>query len=234
MKVYTLAEARTKVMSDMDVEDEDFIDAADVDGFFNEAIDEAEAIIMNLRQDYFFKSAPIALVAGQQNYDMPSDIYSNKIRMLFYDNGSRQYKLDYVKLERREVRDRYGDTDDYGFSIENVDADTGPQIKLHPPSREDSADNLKIFYIRNANRVENDTDKIDIPEFINYIWAYVRRRIAEEEANPLLANYIANEEKQEARMKQTLDEMVLDNDRTIDPDMSFYDEFNHEDYWGDY
>lgn len=234
MKVYTFLEAYQKIQREMDIEEEDFVDVADLQDFFNEAIDEAEAIILNLREDYFLTSEYITLVSGQADYSLPTDIYANKIRLIYYDDGNKRYPIKRAKLEETAYLDKYGDSGYYMYTIQNDDAVNGPKIVFHPASTENSSQNAKIWYIRNANRVENSTDRIDIPEFMNFIWAYVKKKIAEKEANPLLAQFMADLEKQEARMRVTLDEMVMDNDQTIDPDISFYNDFMDEDHWGAY
>ncbi len=93
MKQWTLQEIRTKVEQDLDTEDELFIQPSELIGYINEAIDEAEANIVTLYEDYFLTRAPIFLVTGQNSYPVPGNIYADKVRGMEYKNGPRYYPM---------------------------------------------------------------------------------------------------------------------------------------------
>lgn len=164
MKIWTYNEAKTKILTDLDLLDETFISPNEMIGYFNEALSEAEAEIQALRQDYFLTKYFLPLVTGQALYALPSNIYANKIRALMYSNGSIIYPISQYrrmgKFNNMAFTDQYGASDDYRYLIVN----NGPgqsQIELHPVSRETailppSANAFTpafLWYVRNCARV---------------------------------------------------------------------------------
>jgi hypothetical protein len=71
MRYWTFAEIKAKVESDLGMEDEDFVSADEMLAYGNEAIDEAEAEIHTINEDYFLTMGPISLVSGTDSYDLP-------------------------------------------------------------------------------------------------------------------------------------------------------------------
>lgn len=210
----------------MDTEEETFFSDPEYVSAFNEAIDDAEAIIHSINQDYFLTSDYVSFVENQAAYDMPTNIYANKLRFIQYSKGAKRYKLERIKIAQIEDVQKYYTNDNYWYNIENDSAVNGIKMVIYPTPKIDATNILRRWYLRNANRVEVGTDLIDIPEFINYIFAYVKWKIALKELNPSLNILIQEKEMQEGVMRRTLDQMIPDEDETIDPDMSFYNEFN--------
>lgn len=233
MKIWTYAEAKLKVQQDMDTEEETFIEDAEYVSIFNEAIDHAEAQIHNMNQDYFLTFDSMDIVSGQKNYDMPSNIYANKLRLVQYNENERRYKIERIKIREVADVDRYQTNDNYMYNIVNSSAIDGTKFVLYPTPNLTRSDVITRWYLRNANRVEVGSDVIDIPEFINYIFAFVKWKIALKELNPLLNVFIQEKESQEMLMKQTLDNMIPDEDSTLELDLSHYDEMNRT-LWEDY
>ena len=241
MRIWTYAEALAKVQRDTDTEEETFIDDQEWIDYFNEAIDEAEAEIHRIYQKYFKKTYDVPLVAGTQRYVMPTDIYANKMILLYFDEGTggRQYKVERIK-EKDIARIDNNASEYLSYDIENTDATTGVELVFYPLAAvPTSSTALRMYYIRNANRIPDldsvtsavlNATRIDIPEFANFIFDFVKVRVAEKENHPLMPKFEANLEKQRLLMKQTLDQMVPDEDETIDPDLSFYHEFGYH-YW---
>lgn len=161
MKIWTLAEARAKVFDEDDLNDESFITPAEMVGYFNEAIDDAEAEIMTLNQDYFLTNHYLPLVAATSVYELPKNIYANKIRGLVFNNGTLIYEI--PRLRRRNVFttisdiSQFGSADEYRYFLTNA-APGQAQLELAPTSR-DNIDYaaayypVTLWYIRNANRI---------------------------------------------------------------------------------
>jgi len=214
----------TKIQNDLDLQDEIFISPEEFLGYFNEAIDNAEAQIHALYEDYFLTSASIALVTGTSTYSMPSDIYANKVRSMYYVNGQTKYE---IKRWRRPLSDiPYVDTsDDYMYLPINSSA-SGYQFKFLPAAQETSSSNVTIWYIRNAKVITTGTDVCDIPEFINYILQYVKMRCYEKEGHVNTIKAIEDTEKEKMLMIQTLTNMTDDEDTEIRKDFSFYNDFD--------
>lgn len=227
-KFWTWAEVKAKIRRDLDIEDETFVREEELIGYVNEAIDEAEAEIHGLYEDYFLNMATVTLVADQEEYELPSDIYAHKIRRVVYNNGSSVYTInriqDWKKFETKAVADNFNTSDLYQFFILNRSAGE-PRLLLVPKSR-DAGPYMKIWYLRNANRIEADTDVIDIPEFINFIFRKLKVLIMDKEGHPGLQKAAMDLEQERERMIGVLAQMVPDAENEIEMDTSFYEEMN--------
>lgn len=140
MKVYTYAELSNKILKDDDLADETFIDAQELAGHFNTAIEEAENEINTLpRCDYFKTYDHVQVVTGKDTFRLPHNIFIDKIRKMMYTNGSIIYPIVPFK-PRYEFEDvafsqEYGQSDDYRFLFVNRQAGAS-RLKFVPKSRE--------------------------------------------------------------------------------------------------
>lgn len=244
MKLWTFAELNQKVRADLDLQDQIFITPDEMVGYVNEAIHEAESEIMKINEDYFLQTAPLALVAGTSLYSLPADIYGQKIRAIIYSQGSVQYPIKRVrggaKFETLTMIDTYGTNDDYMYLLVNTSPGTQNQIRITPTSRETSASNVTLWYIRSAQRVKQASEQIpviqptapnsaaqlatilDIPEFSMFLIDFVKCKCLMKDTDPRLPDQIKIMESQRQMMIQSLTEQVPDDDNFIQPDMSFY------------
>lgn len=230
MTYWTWAQIKDKVERDLDLQDETFIQDEEMLGYANEAIDECEAEILTLYEDYFLTSANLALVTGTSEYSLPSDIYATKIRSIIYRSGSLIFPItkikEWNKFEAIAFETAYPATQTYKYILKNPSAAAGYKIVLYPPAQETSATNVTIWYIRNANRLTALTDTCDIPEFVQFVIQYVKVRCYEKEGHPNLEFSVQALEKQRAMMVQTLGDMIPDGDSEIQKDFSYYEEMN--------
>ena len=160
LRLYTYGELRQKVEEDQDLQDEALVSPDGMAGLFNDAIDEAEAEIhkLGLEEDYFLKRAWLPLVQGEDEIELPSDIYAQKIRKLWYRNGSTSYPITRFRGSKKfeeidEWSDSVNSSAEYRHSL--LSQNTGEQatLLLVPASRETAAQVVRIWYIRNAQRV---------------------------------------------------------------------------------
>jgi hypothetical protein len=79
---------QNKLTEDLDLINEPFISSDELLGYMNEAIEEAETAVhtLGIEDTYFLATDFINLVSGQSAYNLPTDIYANKIRKMFYSN----------------------------------------------------------------------------------------------------------------------------------------------------
>lgn len=228
MRRWTLAEIRQKIQKDLDLEAEDFVTAEELLSLINEGIDECEAQIhlLGRENEYFMKDGSLTMVQGQQDYDLPTDIYANKILGLTYVKGSTIYPITRIRNKDRfqeiEVIKQYGPADGYGYLLVHPDPTTGYQLRIYPAARESGA-YLKMWYVRNANRLVEDSDVCDIPEFVYYVIAFAKEKILFKEGHPNYAEAKAELEKQKMLMLETLGEMVPDDDNELQKDLEHYD-----------
>lgn len=231
MRIWTLEEILNKVKHETDLEAEDFVGASELLEYVNEAIDDAEAQIHVFEREsqYFTKSALISITQGVADYDLPTDIYGNKILKLVYSEGSTIYPIKRLRnLDRfmdAEVINRYGSGSDiYKYMITHPDALTGYQVQLFPPAQKTLANAVRVWYIRNANRLTNNADVCDIPEFAQYIISYTIYKIYAKEGSPQVMEAKAELDRQRQLMIDTLKEMTPDEDNELVRDTSHYED----------
>jgi hypothetical protein len=167
-KVWTYGQMLAKVRQDSDLAEEDpdetFIKEDEFIGYFNEGIDQAEAEIHDIDEDYFLTSDFLPQVAGQSEYDLPANIYARKFRGIMYESGSTIYP---VKKFRRNNKfdniasaEEFSTTDDYRYYITN-NSPNGRKMVIVPASAETAvlspltpvATYIRRWYLRNANRI---------------------------------------------------------------------------------
>jgi hypothetical protein len=223
-KYWTLAQIISKIEKDLAIEGEVFVEDEELLGYINEGIDVAEAEIHNLAEDYFMTKATLTLVDGTDEYDLPANIYGHKIRRITYRNGTKRYTLgrlhNFKKFEEYEDQRVHQSAEEYVYFIMNSTAGS-PKIVLTPPAKEDGA-YVTVWYWRQANRLEEDSDICDIPEFVNFVIQFAKTRIYEKEGHPAVAKAMDDLEKYRAQMQSTLETMVPDDDNEIPADLSFY------------
>jgi hypothetical protein len=227
---WTLLTLREKIENDLDLEigdgDETFISLTEFTGLVNEAIDRAEQIVHTLYEDYFLTRSVLPIVSGTEEYALPDGIYAHKIRRIVYRNGSAVHEVprirDWRKFEKYEVSKSTTGGNIYSYFLLN--AVPGEPKLLVVPTPTESGNFFQMWYIRGANRLVNDTDKLDIPEAQNFILAYIRMKVYEKEMNPNLAKSASDVDIEKRQLEETLTAMVPDADNEIEPDYSAYEE----------
>jgi len=230
--------AKQKVENDLDLRAENFISPGEMKDLFNQAIDfvEAEVHKLGLEDEYFLKQSAIPLVAGTQDYNMPADIYANKIKgLVFSESLTNTYEVRRVRGQKRFVDIKLTElfdssTIDHRYIVVNNSANT-PQIRLVPSAKITSTTALTIWYTRNAAKVVDDADLIDVPEFFSYIIQFVKNEIKIKEGT-LNDVDIINLAREQKNMTDTLTEMIPDRDDFILADTEFYEEFSYPNYGG--
>lgn len=229
MRSWTKTELETSVQSELGLEALDIVTAADFTSFTNKAIDDAEAIIHKINEDYFLTSSSLAMVASATDIALPSTIYATKIRGLVFQNADTIYEVKRIRNMRKfmELATRAIDaTDaDYKYLIVNDSAAAGVKLRLSPPARETHASRLTLWYLRNAARLTSGSDVCDIPEFANYLLAHIARS-CQTKINGGFTPPDADKavQTQEVLMTNTLSEMIVDNDNEAEADLGHYED----------
>ncbi len=231
MQYSTLTQIKTRLNNECDLFDEGFIEQdTELLGYINSAIDDAEASIHSLYEDYFLNRATITLVSGTATYSAPSDIFANKIRALQYNSTVAGNGYPIRKIKRLSEVLYYANTSAstsvYKYLITN-DVTAGIKINFFPTPNE-SGPLIDTWYIRNAKTLSNGSDSCDIPEFINFIYAHVKYHVARKEKMQIdLATAKEEYLDQKALMEKTLTDMIPSDDGTeIEKDFSFYKDFD--------
>lgn len=233
MAFKTYGDMRAKIERDLDLEAEEFIQPEELLELFNDGIAKAEAKMINLglRDRYFLKRSYISLVADQEDYDLPEDIYADKIQKIIYENGATLYKvtpIDSEKMfEKIQLANKYntGGNSNYNYLIRH-DVPGEEKLMIVPTPKESVADGLTVWHFRDANRMEDDDSICDLPEIAyQYLYAYVKEKVYEKEKDQSWQLARDDRQKAEDDMAETLQQQIADSDLTkLDEDMSFYEE----------
>jgi hypothetical protein len=231
MQYWTYAEIKDKVQKDLGIEQEEFVVASELLGYCNEAIDEAEAEIHTIYEDYFLTKATINLVSGTNTYDLPTDIYANKIRGIMYKNGEVMYPLRRIRFSDKFAdimsTEEFNPAGRYRYILMNASATSGIQIEVVPTPRDSITEGLTIWYLRNANRLSADTDYCDIPEFIHFVIQFMKLRVYEKEGHPNTQLAAGLLDQQRRQMVGTLTNKIVDEDTEIEKDLSIYEDMSY-------
>lgn len=232
MKYWTYSEIRTKVRADLGIEQETFVTPDELLGYVNEAIDMIESEIHTLYEDYFLTRKSYTITTGLVEYSLPENIYAMKIRSIIFRDGTDVYTIKRYKnridmFEQLEYQN-FVEDDVYQYIIFN-DADAaGPMIQLVPSPKVTADSAMKVYYIRNAARMENDASICDIPEFTNVVVQYAKMMCYEKESDPRYDLASQKFERMWGQMIGTLTNMTPDGDNMVEKDMQHYYEMGVE------
>ena len=237
MDYKSLSEIKNKIKRDLYLQDETFVEdttlAPELLDYINEAIDDVEAEIHTIYEDYFLTVASVSLVSGTREYALPTDIYANKIRGVVYNNGSAIYPVRKIRgpsqFEELKLIEQYnpGSTaTEYGYILVNASASGGVKMRLYPTPNETVSNALEVWYIRNANQLSADSDLCDVPEFVNYVIQFVKVRVYEKEMHPNLQQAMLERERLRKLMQETLADMIPDADTEITRDFGLYEDMS--------
>lgn len=233
-KYWTYAELKTKIQHETDTEAEDFIQPTELLGYVNEAIDEAEKHVhtFSMEADYFLSESLYDLTVGQQFLDLPTDIYAHKIRMIMYERGDFIYAIKRFRgpnlFETIANAEHYTNVGDYyKYILQNDGNDNltpAPKIRLVPVARSTESQVIRLWYIRNARRMADDTDVMDIPEAAQFVIKYCVYKIFAKEGHPNAESAKMELEQERKSLMETLETMSPDKDSVIVPDLTYYNE----------
>lgn len=241
MKLWTYEELENTFRARNDLQDEDnFVGNDEMAAIFNSAIDEFESEVLKVQEDYLLTSASLSLVAGTPEINLPSNIYAQKIRSLIYANGPKIYPLtrfrDPHKFYKKAEVDYYATSEtEYSYILKSVTS-AQDQIVISPAAQESGAF-LTLWYIRNANRIpmvgESGATRstqlatvIDIPEAVNFLLEYARWKVMDKERDSRAEKQEKVQLQTKANLIAALTQKVQDNEDTVPPDMSFYEEMS--------
>jgi hypothetical protein len=179
--------------------------------------------------------APINLVSGEDEYDLPADIFARDIRRVIYANGSDIYPVRRFrgpkKFEAIAFAREAAGSQDYRYYEKMDAAESQAKLVLVPPARETSGTVMKMHYIREPRRIpliEGGDEavtlatEIDIPEFIEFIFAHVKYTIIDKAKEPI-ETFVTKLQTQRQYLVDTLSGFQDDDDE-IQPDLSHYQE----------
>lgn len=235
MAFKTLSDIRTKMERELDLEAEEFIQPEEMVEYINDAITKAEAHIINLglRDKYFQKRTRINLVSGQEDYDLPTDIYADKIIKIIYQNEALIYPVKPIASENMYEAIQFvnqfslGTNTAYRYLIRHDDPGE-EKLQIVPRPQESVTNGLTVWHYRDANRLEEDDDVCDLPEIAyQFVYDHVRVKVYEKERGQSWLTAKDDRDRSEKDMVETLQQQIADSDMTLlDQDMTTYEEHN--------
>lgn len=225
MERKTWGQMRLELRDELNLGDQGLVENAELMVMANRALRVAEAEVHSLNEDYFRTSDTLTMVQGVSDYDLPTDLFGAKLRLVQFDDGVRRpYQV--VRIRPRDV-EGVRVQDDYQYSLDNSTA-YGMRMRFYPTPRETGAF-VTRWYLRRARMIESDATVIDLPEFSSFIFNYVKMQVllkTEGVTSPMLLQN-AQAELQMARdlMVRSLSSCVVDEEEgRLDIDYSFYNE----------
>lgn len=223
----TLKQIRDKVISDLDLYNEDFATDAELNEWIRDGVAIAEAEIHNLYQDYFLSETDmIPISTSNPLIPYPDDIYGNKIRSIIcQDIYGTVYKVKRANNPEEELMNEMITESTMMASLRwfNMNrAGVGRGIRLTPASSINGS--IKVLYIRNAKELILDDDVCDIDEFSRVIEQHAKTQAYLKDGDPRANDSQSLEQYYIEKMKETLADMAADRENEIEADMTFYEE----------
>jgi len=138
MEYKTYGELKLRAQERIDTEDETFIVPNELLRYCQEAVDMCEARIhdMGIADKYFETVAPLVLKSGYSDYQLPANIYANKILRIIWNRSNDIYEIKRLTREKRYTDsvliDRYSTPDLLTYRIYNNDPSVKPVIRMTP------------------------------------------------------------------------------------------------------
>ncbi len=227
---WTLDQLITKIQNDNELHAENFVTKPEITAYINDAIDDAEQLIIDAFSDFFLTFVDYSIVQGVGEVLIPDDLFDFRIRGMYYDfkgfdvsatSTSQWYKIKKLALERFAL---VYQADIYHYRIIN-DAKNGPSISIHPPFRQDLQAKVRLWYIRQAVRLENMSDILEVGIKPQYVLAHAKAAIMAKEGDPMLDVMLKNLEVQTDKMISSISRLTDDDeDSYIEMDLNSLDE----------
>lgn len=239
MNYPTFQSMEAKLKDDLDLNEETFIQDDEMQGYFNEAVAMIQHQIHTLAEDYLLAQAVIPVISGDQEIQLPTNIYANKIRKIqWLLNESEKYEV--LPIKNLNDIPWIDSQDPYQYillnnGVTNINT-IGTVAKFYPAIRSTSSSALTIYYIRTANTYVDSTSVCDIPEWSNVIIQYVRYKCTNKEGHPNAMNEKADLDQLIKNMNEALASRTMDENNRLALDsrtLSSYLDYNNSswDYW---
>lgn len=233
MAYKTKSQVVTKIELDLDLEEEEFIQANEMTGYINDAITiiEAHMNTLGLKDRYYYKRTTLDLVAGTADYALPTDLYEHKVSEVVYKNGVTIYSVKPMGVtateEEIELANLYQTTDYYKYRIRS-DSSSSTVLQLIPSSRDTVTGGIIIAYFRDLARVSADSDVVEVPDVaLMWLYQYVKVKVYEKESHSNYQAAVQELEKLEGLMLSTLQGQLADQKtQELDMDKTIYQEFS--------
>jgi len=201
------------------------VQPSDIKSFINDAIDDAEELIIDSFSDFFISYQDYTVTSGQNSLDFPSDIYELRTRGMYFDknsysqepNSGTWYKVKKISLETIST---VNSQDFYQYRTINDQVD-GPKIHIFPDIRDDSVGRFRLWYIRKAKRLSELSDVLETGLRPQFIISHAKIAILQKEGSDLLPLEIQKFGEQKKKLLDSLSRVADDDeDSYLKPDIN--------------
>lgn len=188
--IWDLDALHKKIRDDLEHHSEILVGDPELTRYINDAIDDAEEVIVDAFSDFFLTFVDTPVTVGDTELTIPSDTYEMRIRGLYYDenefgqeatSAQQWYKIKKVPLE--EITEIF-QNDDYHYRITN-DRTAGLKIQIFPDIRETTAARFRVYYIRRAARLVNGSDILETGLRPQYIISHTKAAMYLKDGDPM-------------------------------------------------
>ena len=229
---WTALQVRDKVRRDLDIDEDELVADPQMYEFINDAIRDmvSEMLKLGIEDKYYETNAKLSIVANQEEYSFPTDMFVTKLYKLIYErSGARElYAVKRLRgmqeYEKYHAENQYPTSNpQYRYKILNR---TGEHRLLLVPKPLVSETNvLTVWYARKPLTVATSTDLVDVPEeLISYIITFVKVECLKKDVgNPLLQASLQELARIRQLMVDTLTDQTHDGDNEVEQDISHYE-----------
>lgn len=160
MRNVTFAELKTRARERADMVNSQFISTAELERLINESITELyDLLVTSYDEDYYLTDSTIALIDGQEEYDLPADFY--KLRGVDLENDPNSAVS--LKQFNFQERNRYKNALIFDYSRDGITGSRyrlyGNKIKFTPIP--DLGKTIRLWYTPVAEKLVDDGDTFD-------------------------------------------------------------------------
>lgn len=229
--MWTAQQVIDEIRNTGDFDENELVTDTKMFSFINAAVRSltAEMLKLGVEDKYYETNAKLSLVANQESYTLPVDMYISKIYKIIHQrpgyNEVRAIKRLRGMLEYEKYHDAnlYNTTNpDYAYKILNKTA--GPELIIVPTPKVAETNSITIWYARKPSVVSDLSHVIDVPEeMISYILTFVKVECLKVDVgNPLLQPTMNELKETRQLVIDTLTDQTHDSDNIIEPDLSHY------------
>jgi hypothetical protein len=229
MEFLTWGDIKAEVQKDKGIEGDPDYDEQELVNMCNRGINRVEARILQLQQDYFItKADPIVITKDVLEYDLPSDIYSNKIRRIFWkqDGYNRKRLWRATDIDEMEEQADYG-TNLYSRKLRYMILNSAASGRKLTLNYVDSDAELIVYYTRNSNSFTatgGDAQICDIPEYADAVVAYMKYVVDLKDKSPTTGASKQDYLEIMDELTSSLAVAVNDEDNEVELDTTIWDD----------
>lgn len=229
---WTALQVRDKVRRDLDIDEDELVADEQLYAFINDAIRDmvAEMLKLGIEDKYYETRTQVSIVAGQEEYDVPSNVYVTKIYKMIHTRPGTRDVYPVKRLRGMKEYEQYHNelvqptsyNPTYRYKLMN-EAGT-PSFLLIPTPAVSEASALTLWHARKPTVVTAGATIVDVPEeFISFILNFVMVSCLKKDlGNPLLGTTMEELKRVRQLMTDTLTDQTSDGDNEVEMDLSHY------------